>query len=78
MEVRDFPSIYIFYSVVKIDGCDVWADVLGAVSAYLLPNTVPVTQGCIPHPQPFQPVRIPAVAFPISDEKFVKAVAKLE
>lgn len=23
MEVRDFPSIYIFYSVVKIDDCDV-------------------------------------------------------
>lgn len=44
MEVRDFPSIYIFYSVVKIDGCDVWADVLGAVSAYLLPNTVPATR----------------------------------
>lgn len=29
MEVRDFPSIYIFYSVVKIDDCDVWVDVLG-------------------------------------------------
>ena len=41
-------------------------------------QTEPTTPGCIPLTQFFQPARIPAVVFPISDEKFMKAVAKLQ
>lgn len=38
----------------------------------------PTTPGCILLIQLFQPARIPAVVFPVSDEKFIKAVVKLQ
>lgn len=84
MELRGhFPSILMFYLVVKIHITMVselpFFGVFSRGKVFLsVPKQSQPHRGFILLTQLFQPVRIQVIAFLISDEKFIKAVAKLQ